>query len=114
MDLGGGIAAATSILTVGLLITTAILAWRDKRVRDIESRLDKSLKREKRWKAREVLRRHSMYALYEWVYWAERNLTLTAAATPAPPIPERPKFPDIEGEEDDAELEEEENGNGGV
>lgn len=111
MDLGAGILAASSIFGVVVSLCVAILSWRDRRVKEIRSKLAIVIRRERKIKYREAQCRNALYALYAWAHWAERNLILRAGASPAPKIPEHPQFIDIEGGEDDAEFEDEENSN---
>lgn len=111
MDLGAGILAATSVFGVVITLCVAILSWRDKRVKEIRSKIAIVIRRERRIRYRETQCRNALYSLYAWVYWAERNLILGPGATPPPKIPEHPQFIDIEDGEDDDGREDGEDGN---
>lgn len=108
MDLATSVLAAAGLVTLAVTIHAAIISWHDREIKHIKTELIKAIRREKRSRDREIQCRNALYAIYEWVSWAQRNYTAKVGSAPAPVLPFRPHFDDSEVDEDLENYNEEE------
>jgi hypothetical protein len=76
-DLGAWITTASSILSGGYVVGSAINGWRDKRIRELERQVSECQRRDKR-------HQEDLMAAWEYIRWLQTNSRMKPGAPPAP------------------------------